>query len=148
MLAMMRLHHGRSIACAHQVASQHDLKCLQPHLGCISSKSETLDHPSSHSCLAGEFRLTSIIIRTMMPVSVFRFLMGYTGCSQQSHTLAGATEHDAWSGQPALLPDHHCMKNACMLLAAWISYTGGSKTRYPAQVQVEVYKACPALPET
>ncbi|KAK9864157.1 hypothetical protein WJX84_004586 [Apatococcus fuscideae] len=30
---------------------------------------------------------------------------------------------------------------------AWTSHTGGSRTRFPAQVQVEVYKACPALTE-
>ncbi|KAK9862680.1 hypothetical protein WJX84_000466 [Apatococcus fuscideae] len=30
----------------------------------------------------------------------------------------------------------------------WIEFTGGTRTRYPAQVQVEVYKACPSLPET
>ncbi len=31
--------------------------------------------------------------------------------------------------------------------AAWIGATGGSRTRYPAQVQVEVYKSCPPLHE-
>lgn len=50
-----------------------------------------------------------------MPVQVLCILKGYTGCSQQSHALAGVTEHDAWSGQPALLPDCHCINIACCL---------------------------------
>ncbi|KAK9831297.1 hypothetical protein WJX74_010943 [Apatococcus lobatus] len=43
---------------------------------------------------------------------------------------------------PTAFYKHFCLSNP-----AWTSHTGGSRTRFPAQVQVEVYKACPALTE-